>query len=285
MGSGISVVPPKESNDKLRALLGNKKKMNKLFKTIATSGNKNGRIDISTGISLSELIVYFSKENRDPALKGFSSDASVCREAFKLITGRTDAKAQITKKKFRELIPTLFLFTELWKIFEIADDSIDDKRIFKGEYMRARLRVISIESIQIGNVTDDDWEKEFVSIDKDNSGFISFGEFCAYVVSHIVSPMNFITEDPGDDDDDNDEGISIQGSEEVGLISRDSSVSDMNAAASAVGNNNLPIDILPPIAEALEGKSHNGSFLIVSAEQPTTPVAIDLTSSTTASVA
>ena len=195
MGGGVSVLPPKEAqNDKLRELLSNKKKMTKLFKEIASSGSTSGRINLANDISLTELIGYFAKESRHPALRTFKVDAEICREAFKHVTGKADSKtAQVSKKDFSKLLQTIFLLSHVWKVFAIIDNHIDDRMIFKGEFMRARESLSNLEGIAISSasLTDEVWENEFQKMDKDGNGHVTFSEFCGYVIKNVVKPIDY----------------------------------------------------------------------------------------------
>ena len=47
MGGGVSILAPSNPEHIMRELVGNKKKMGKLFKVIASSGGKSGKIDLA----------------------------------------------------------------------------------------------------------------------------------------------------------------------------------------------------------------------------------------------
>eukprot|EP01041_Mallomonas_annulata_P001641 gene1640-3180_t len=206
MGSGISVTPTaasEEVHEKLQRLLANKKKMDKVFKTIAASGGKTGKIDKDYDISQIELLTYFAAKDptkKDPLLRGFRIDNDVINAAYFHVAGKKSTG--ITKKKFRELLPTMFLYSELWKIFGSLDNNIDDKKIFKGEFLRAYEGIKNVAGVTFENVTVEEWESHFVLMDKDKSGFISFDEFCTYVVKHIITPIEFIDKKSSQDKDD-----------------------------------------------------------------------------------
>lgn len=104
----------------------------------------------------------------------------------------------------------MFLFAHLWRIFESElDNDIDDKRIFKHEFMHSRPSLTKINGADISDeITDEMWEREFATIDVNKNGFIGFAEFCKYVTKFIVTPKNYIKDikhEKHDMYDDNEE--------------------------------------------------------------------------------
>eukprot|EP01041_Mallomonas_annulata_P002620 gene2620-5124_t len=207
MGSGISISPTsatEEVHAKLKRLVADKKKMDKVFKTIAASGKlATGKIDKNYDISHMELLDYFGTHKfdatKDSALEGFCVNNDVIHAAFYLIAGK-NSDAGITKKQFRVLLPTLFLYSELWKVFGKLDVSIDDKKIFKGEYMVAYDAIKGISNVTFSNVTREEWESYFTLMDKDKNGYIAFDEFSSFVVKHFISAEEFIEKEPVEKD-------------------------------------------------------------------------------------
>lgn len=209
MGHGVSLIAPKDGEYKLKKFLKQKKKVNKLFSIIASSASKKGHVDISTSICLTELITYYARP-KDEIFKSMHSDVMVAKQAFKYVTGRPlqNNEAQVSRKQFPLLVVTLFLFSELWKIFGIMDDQIDDKKIFKGEFLRARENLKQCEGVLMSDVTAEEWEKHFdVHLDSDGNGYISFGEFCTFVCKHIVDPWSYIADDKEDKDEDQEQQV------------------------------------------------------------------------------
>jgi len=223
MGGGISLAPSTDPNDtksiqyKLKALLANKKNMDKLFKKIATL-NKKTKKDIDIGqVELLEYFVMRVDSKKDVALRSFATTPDVVNAAFKHVVGKGKATSSgVSKKQFRVLLPTLFLYSELWKIFEVVDNCIDDKKIFKGEFLRAypsfQLHTIThkppgcedisderIAGVQMKAVTEEMWENEFNKLDKDKNGYITFEEFCSYAVKNIITPMDYMDKEISDE--------------------------------------------------------------------------------------
>mmetsp|Transcript_24682 Transcript_24682/g.24907 ORF Transcript_24682/g.24907 Transcript_24682/m.24907 type:complete len:337 (+) Transcript_24682:139-1149(+) len=214
MGGGVSFVPVHDADNvksKLKALMGNKKHMDKLFRKIAAFGKASGHLNKSYDISQVELLDYFGPKNalhKDPDLQSFCPKPEVVNAAFKHVVGKgSKTSSGIDKKHFRILIPTIFLFSELWKVFEVCDNSIDDRKIFRGEFERAynyfhHDKSVSqtqpatdderVEGVHAEKITEETWDKEFDVIDKDKNGYITFDEFCSYVVKNIISPTDFI---------------------------------------------------------------------------------------------
>lgn len=192
MGGAVSISAPKENQDKLKDFLKNKKVLNALFAKIAKSGQTSGKIDLKGKISLQELMTYYRDPNRHAIFKLFNPEISVCKEAFIHITKNKTGGGQLTKKQFPRLIETLFLFSELWVIFDLSDSLIvDDQKIFKGEYMLAREKLSSVSILSLPEISKEQWEAEFVLLDKDKSGYITFDELCQYVMNQIVDASSF----------------------------------------------------------------------------------------------
>jgi len=245
MGSGASnltfapVSNPSDVQNKLKKLMANKQNMDKLFKKIASLGKQGGRADNIKEISQSELLQYFlvmEKSKKDPALRNFTTKSEVLSAAFRHVVGKGSKGATgITRKKFRILLPTIFLFSELWEVFEVVDSGIDDKKIFKGEFNRAYQyfqnmnnpnpnikKERRLSGVRMENISSDLWEKEFDVIDKDKSGFITFDEFCSYAIKNIIDPMDFMDKEAVEEA----EGEGGEGGEEGELDRQEVIISD-----------------------------------------------------------
>eukprot|EP00607_Mallomonas_marina_P009700 CAMPEP_0182419664 /NCGR_PEP_ID=MMETSP1167-20130531/4069_1 /TAXON_ID=2988 /ORGANISM="Mallomonas Sp, Strain CCMP3275" /LENGTH=351 /DNA_ID=CAMNT_0024594705 /DNA_START=117 /DNA_END=1172 /DNA_ORIENTATION=+ len=232
MGGGISLSPTLEADDvfsRLKRLLANKRNMDLLFNKIASLDKVAGKVDMSTDISHNELLCYFAgKKNShqlDKNFKTFSTTPEVVNAAFNHIVGK--GKKRITKKQFRRVIPTVFLFHELYKLFEVADDTfIDDKRVFRVEFIKAYKifqdsqdpdptvkKERRLSGVKLDNISVEQWEKEFDVIDKDKSGFITFDEFCSYAIKNIIDPMDFMDKEAVEEVGKEKEGEGGEGGE------------------------------------------------------------------------
>lgn len=196
MGGAVSIHPPAIVDVKMKSLLSDKSAMDLLYEDIAANQpEQEGRINLKGCISVPELIHYF-KVSQDPTFDGFCRSADIIKQAYKHITGKAKKKRkfdQITRKQFRLLLPTLFLYSHLWRIFEIADVSADDRRIFKHEYVAARPLIAAVDGVQFSAaLTDEAWVLEFDKLDsKKKDGFITFKEFCEYCISNIITPAQY----------------------------------------------------------------------------------------------
>jgi len=223
--SGISFVPSQDATDmqsKLKRLLNNKKQMDKVFKSIASIDKGRGKLGKSYDINYGELIQFFMKRDESHALKSLTVEKEVIKVAFTYVAG-DPLKNVINKKQFRVFLPTLFLFTELWKVFEIVDDNVDDKKIFLGEFERAyksfqdasgQVQPIktdaAISGVKVDKsiISEEEWRNAFTILDKDKNGHISFLEFCSYAADNIISPMDFIDQERTEGDGDPENGES-----------------------------------------------------------------------------
>ena len=95
--------------------------------------------------------------------------------------------------EFRIFLVYLRQFFEYWIMFEKEDDSCDHN-ITLDEFKKAfpQMKNWGIEISGIGA------EKEFQYIDKNNSGIISFEEFCSYAINKSLN----LEEDDGFDDEE-----------------------------------------------------------------------------------
>lgn len=95
--------------------------------------------------------------------------------------------------EFRIFLVYLRQFFEYWIMFEKEDDS-GDHNITLDEFKKAfpQMKNWGIEINGIGA------EKEFQYIDKNNSGIISFEEFCSYAINKSLN----LEEDDGFDDEE-----------------------------------------------------------------------------------
>lgn len=209
MGGSVSIHSPcTPEHNEFKDLFQDKKAMAKLFAEIASYGHEDRKEDVSqTAIShldikdkicLSEIIFFINRDANPIFAKCLTKNTAVIKEAFKFAIGPKSSKNYTTyemgKKSFRKLLPALLLFTELYNIFATADSSIDDDKIFPNEYRKSRHTICNIPGVTVNAVSEEDWEKEFKTIDKNKNGYITFGEFCKYSLAKIITPSFYIDE-------------------------------------------------------------------------------------------
>jgi hypothetical protein len=98
----------------------------------------------------------------------------------------------LSSRQFRLLLSTLYMFSHLWTIFQKMDTSADN-RISLDEYRRAKLPLSAVGGMEfIALLSDQNWVREFNTLDLDKNGWISFNEFCLYVVQNIVRADAFL---------------------------------------------------------------------------------------------
>jgi len=247
-GASISVMPTHQKSSDLRKLLRDKFRLNKLYKQICNHGHEKGegRIYLKHQVSLPELILYMNKEDRDPVLHGFSSDPEVIKVAFrhcdkdrapsKRKGGKADYKNdQLSKREFRKLLPTLFLFTHLFVVFDVGDCAVHDRKIFPKEFLTGKSKIEAIDEVTIADVTDEQWSNEFPIIDKNKNGYISFDEFCAYVVKNVIEPQFFAHVDADESDSDAEITPAVEG-EETAVTEQPAAATETNTTSQvAVG--------------------------------------------------
>ena len=73
-----------------------------------------------------------------------------------------------------------------------CDSSCSDSRIFKEEYMRSKDLLLQFEGVITYNMPTQQWEKEFIVLDKNQDGFISFNELCSYCTSNMINCKDFV---------------------------------------------------------------------------------------------
>lgn len=213
--STVSFAPSPDATDmqsKLRRLLHNKRQIDKVYKHIASIDKNRGKLGKSYDINYGELVTYFASKKesqKDNELQSLSAPKEVVKAAFNYVSG-DPTQSVMSRKQFRVFLPTLFLFAELWKVFEIVDDNVNDRKLFFGEFDRAyksfgdssgQVQPIKNDSglsgvkVDKSILTEEEWKSAFGVLDKDKSGYISFLEFCSYAAKNIISPMDFIGQD------------------------------------------------------------------------------------------
>jgi Ca2+-binding EF-hand superfamily protein len=193
MGGAVSISPVAgESASHFHDLIGDHEAVARLFLVISVHGLKEGKINLKNRISLPEMLLYMDKGD-NPVFKEALPNCPivVIKTAFESVTEKK-SNHEMTKKEFHKFLPVVYLFFHLWKIFDIADSSIDDRRIFPNEFLLVKYNIESIPGVHLAAVTREEWEKEFHILDKNKDGYITFNEFCKYVLSKIVTPQNYI---------------------------------------------------------------------------------------------
>ncbi len=202
MGAAASVtIHPSNIVDKhFKELLLSKKLRNELFNDIA-SCSEDGHITLKDKISLKKLVMWFS-DNKHPLYNDFKVNVTVLSEAFKQTIAKRKQE-QMSQKDIHEFLPNLFLFCKLYDVFDEADKAvIEDNKVFKGEFIKSKALIAKVEGVTMVDVADEDWENEFVKLDKSKDGFISFSEFCTYAVKNIIKPKEFVNEYTEQDSED-----------------------------------------------------------------------------------
>jgi hypothetical protein len=215
MGASASIRPPSSIDGPMKALLADPVAIDALYENIAANQPEQvGRINLKGCVSVPELVVYF-KNNSDPIFDGFCRNADIIIQAYKYVAEKTKKKKkkkneqktdQLTKKQFHLLLPTLFLYSQLWKIFERADISCADRRIFKPEWQQSRPLLALMDGVTISeSLTDEDWDKVFGVIDtRKKDGYIEFRELCQFCCDSVITPEQYaeIIDDNGNEPDE-----------------------------------------------------------------------------------
>lgn len=187
--AAVAIHPTHVADSRFRELLQDKDQRIQLFKLIATS-SEDGHISLKDRISLKKLLNYFNDKSNQ--FGDLAVNIQVLEEAFKQSSHKSKHESQMTQKEFHTFIPTLFLFSKLFEIFYEADKTVvEDNKVFKGEFVKAKNYVSKLPGVQIGDISDEEWEAEFVKLDKSKDGHISFREFCTYATKNLVNPTQF----------------------------------------------------------------------------------------------
>ena len=203
-------------NDKhFQELLSSKSAREQLFQDIAKFP-VNGKADRSSVVNLLKLAAYFTN-NSNSLYSGFQVNVDTVNAAFKFTVVKFIEKQYLKKKKtltskkkaailqdpkltramIHSFLPNLLLFMRVWDIFDAADKLVvEDKKIFKGEFLRIKESLNHVHGISIcGDTPKEDWDKEFDILDKNNDKYISFEELCTYAIQHIKKPFDYNPED------------------------------------------------------------------------------------------
>jgi len=206
MGGAVSLSPDENLQKDVVNIAKDVEAMDKLFYDIAGMGD-NGRINCKTKISVPNLLNYF-KAQPDKSLNAISNNQNVLIEAHKYtgIAMKNDSYykgEQLSKKQFRLLLVTIYLFSHIWELFNILDSDISDKRLSEQEYLDGKETMAKCPGCEfIEEVSVEKWASEFSKLDKDKNGYITFDEFCSYTVTNIIKPETYFFGDIEDDEED-----------------------------------------------------------------------------------
>ena len=167
--------------EEIKQTIGTRSGIRGLWKCLDYNGNNI--------VSLAEIdkfvIERFPLLNHKPALM----------RAYKKTTLKDgDGDSWVEKKEFRALLWNLFYFNKVFQIFELIDED-NDRRLTMDEF-KNNLSVLGM------SLSDEDSEKEFKLIDKNNGGIVLFIEFCDWYTNRYVE--DFLKESESDDEDDGD---------------------------------------------------------------------------------
>ncbi|EGD75057.1 hypothetical protein PTSG_06715 [Salpingoeca rosetta] len=108
--------------------------------------------------------------------RGWNLSKPTLLRAYKKTTLKDgDQDAWVERDEFAALIRNMFLFENLWSLFDDLDTE-DDRRVNFDEF---RLGMAKIGS----RMSEEDAKKEFAKADKNGGGQILFKEFCNYIAS------------------------------------------------------------------------------------------------------
>ena len=220
--SSVSVRQPHVTDARFKQLLQSKEDRKKLFDEICAF-QVDEHLTLKGKINLKKVVGYFTDDSH-ALYPGFNVNVDIVSEAFRFTLKDVQSSKKTKKKKvntellslegFHKFLPVLLLFDRLWDMFEVVDKIvIDDKRVFKGEFvaMYDKLHTVS-DMVILSDTTKDEWAEEFSKLDKNGDGFVNFTEFCNYCVAKVQKPFDFHgidTVGSGDDEEAMDEGVVV----------------------------------------------------------------------------
>lgn len=201
--ASVHIHPPHITHSYFKELLSSRKKRNELFDDIAKLNH--GHIALKTKLNINQLSSFFI-DPTNPQLSDFPVDVDCLLSALKKCAKRKPHD-HLSRKEFHIFLPTLFLFSKLRLIFKEMDgEVVQDNKIFKGEFIKWKRCLSTIDGIEIGaECTDESWANEFDAIDSiKKDGHITFNEFCKYCLEHLTKTDRFINEFIHPDDEDHE---------------------------------------------------------------------------------
>jgi hypothetical protein len=178
----------------LKNLFADKDHMAKLYSEICLSAEKD-RINVKSKISCANLLHYHCSM-KNPLFSKLIINQSILLEAHKFACSkkaRSSPCPQLTKGRFKNLLCAIYYFSHLWRVFSTLDCIVVDNKLHKGELLKFQQLVNQIAGVEVilHDLTKQDVEDEFLKIDKDKSGSITFDEFVLWCVDNISSPECF----------------------------------------------------------------------------------------------
>ena len=156
-------------------------------------------------LNINQLSAFFI-DPTNPDLSDFPMDVECLHSALKVCAKRKPHD-HLSRREFHVFLPTLFLFSKLRVIFKEMDgEVVQDNKIYKGEFIKWRKCLSSVEGIEIAvDCTDEVWANEFDTMDSiKKDGHITFDEFCKYSLKHLTKTDKFIEEFIHPDDEDHE---------------------------------------------------------------------------------
>lgn len=213
MGSGASI-DIDVNNDYLHdqyihKLLASKEEREILF-TAISEYRCDDKVTLKGRVGLINLVNYF-KDPKNALYPGFTVNVNVLSESLKYVLKErkkhggkrvkrvrkasnmlTSVDDHMDIFEFHAFFPVLLMFTKLWRIFEEVDrEVINDKRVFKGEFMKVRTHLNDFDFTILGETTEQQWEAEFDLINRNNDQYIDFHELCLFGLKHIHNAFNY----------------------------------------------------------------------------------------------
>mmetsp|Transcript_44894 Transcript_44894/g.66012 ORF Transcript_44894/g.66012 Transcript_44894/m.66012 type:complete len:385 (-) Transcript_44894:225-1379(-) len=147
----------------VKAMLDDKKKMRLIWTTLDFNGN--GKVSLAEVDKMCVQQPFWQLCNNKPALM----------RAFKYTCskrGGGDGDSYVERKEFANLLVNLVYFNKLWAVFDDIDTG-DDRRIDLGEFISG--------CCHLGmNMTVQEAEAAFDTIDRNGGGQVLFDEFCLW---------------------------------------------------------------------------------------------------------
>eukprot|EP00055_Hartaetosiga_balthica_P009310 m.36729 g.36729 ORF g.36729 m.36729 type:complete len:589 (+) comp6695_c0_seq2:108-1874(+) len=154
-----SLVAPGDAEQEALIMTNDAQFMKDLWKTCDYNGNG--------GCSLAEI-------DKMVVDKGWTFSKPTLMRAYKKTTLQDgDGDAWVERKEFPSLIRNLFLFENLWDLFDDLDTE-DDRRVDLAEFTRGMAKIGC-------RLSPKDAQTEFNKADKNGGGQVLFKEFCDYI--------------------------------------------------------------------------------------------------------
>ena len=205
MGSGVSINAEAVTEMAFKSLIEDKEECDLLFHSLCHSVTHHShnssevetkRINLKDQVSLINCVEFLKNEPTpsnagEAVLRLLCADMAILKHSHKLACGKKHPDF-IPQKRFKLFLHTLFFYFHLWKIFLTSDCQIDDRKVFKTEYVKSKDLVAAMPGVVLAEgLTEDLWNESFEKLDKNKDGWISFTELCKYASKHITFPTDF----------------------------------------------------------------------------------------------